>query len=53
MISMEVVKPSLRRQLFYMDIDSTNLAANLDLPSELRDWAQIVKETCKIKNTRI
>jgi len=52
MILIKVGKPSLRRQLFDMDINSWNLDTNLYLLSELRDHAQIREEACKIIATR-
>ena len=49
MIPVEVDEPSLRRQLFDMNINDENPTTNLYLPNELKEKTQIREKAYKIR----
>ena len=52
MIPVEMVEPTIRRQMFDLTLNEKSLAVNLDLVSEFRDKSRIREATCKIRASR-
>ncbi|XP_068504234.1 uncharacterized protein [Phaseolus vulgaris] len=52
MIPVEVVEPTIRRQMFDLNLNGESLAVNLDLVSEFRDQSRMQEATCKIRASR-
>ena len=48
MITVVVVEPTIRRQMFDLNLNEESLEVNLDLVSEFRDKSRIREAACKI-----
>jgi len=52
MIPVEVVEPTIRRQMFDLTLNEESLPVNLDLVSEFRDKSRIREAACKVRASR-
>ena len=52
MIQVEVAEPTIRRQMFDLNLNEESLAVNLDLVSEFRDKSRIREAACKIRASK-